>query len=558
MALSDVEKLCNIVSCLGGPKYTPNELDWAAQFAPGKALIEWIAAQLPLEGRNLDDEYSQRAVLSKIALEDEELQLLQNSNPRTNSDLNIDLSHYIPPSRQRSAGFFDIDCKVLTNFSNRMTLVDNNAYAFEQEVILLQHRLQQTQKLSQQIQKTAQAIAVELNRAESSAIEKQEALESLSLKVDTAVFGTFSKSFELLKRWQDILDLDATRDYLANCLNVRKQITQDVTAQLTTIEAWKDQQLPSAAHLKLEALRLQRVLGLDTTGHSSLLSSAEESAYCQQLELLVNSLEEVDGDEGEIYDVLQRLTIENNEPEPEPLNIVQELEQAWNMDQLAILEARISVLDKASTQFQQSILPPLQRMHAFLAEQQSVMQETLAILGTFGQELDSIVHQVDAAKSKVKASNSSQELTGLHRDSTLENDLKTLFKDLQNLRPSDMPPLVLLDQNDVLSELRAFKAKEKLLNDQEEQWCSALPTTLNSLMAIHDPALDITYAHSAMNTSAPFQYSPSVTALEREAKGKGDALTAEVQRLQNDLKILDDDRTKRRLKSFVERWNSLP
>ncbi|KAJ3800298.1 hypothetical protein GGU11DRAFT_677624 [Lentinula aff. detonsa] len=487
MASSDVEKLCNIVSCLGGPKYTPNELDWAAQFAPGKALIEWIAAQLPLEGRNLDDEYSQRAVLSKIALEDEELQL------------------------------------------NRMTLVDNNAYAFEQEVILLQHRLQQTQKLSQQIQKTAQAIAVELNRAESSAIEKQEALESLSLKVDTAVFGTFSKSFELLKH----LDLDATRDYLANCLNVRKQITQDVTAQLTTIEAWKDQQLPSAAHLKLEASRLQRVVGLDTTGHSSLLSSAEESAYCQQLELLVKSLEEVDGDEGEIYDVLQRLAIENNEPEPEPLNIVQELEQAWNMDQLTILEARISVLDEASTQFQQSILPPLQTVHAFLAEQQSVMQEILAILDIFGQELDNIVHQVDAAKSKVKASNSSQELTGLHRDSTLENDLKTLLKDLQNLRPSDMPPLVLLDQNDVLSELRAFKAKEKLLNNQEEQWCSALPTTLNSLMAMHDPALDITYAHSAMNTSAPFQYSPSVTALERDAKGKGDALTAEVQRLQN-------------------------
>ncbi|KAJ3749390.1 hypothetical protein DFH05DRAFT_1390205 [Lentinula detonsa] len=506
MASSDVEKLCNIVSCLGGPKYTPNELDWAAQFAPGKALIEWIAAQLPLEGRNLDNEYSQRAVLSKIALEDEELQLLQNSNPRTNSDLNIDLSHYIPPSRQ----------------SNRMTLVDNNAYAFEQEVILLQHRLQQTQyvllklskpsltqsrrKLSQQIQETAQAITVELNRAESSTIEKQEALESLSLKV---------------------------YNYLDLCLNVRKQITQDVTAQLTTIEAWKDQQLPSAAHLKLEALRLQRVLGLDTAGHSSLLSSAEESAYCQQLELLVNSLEEVDGDEGEIYDVLQRLTIENDEPEREPLNIVRELEQAWNMDQLTILAARISVLDKASTQFQQSILPPLQTVHAFLAEQQSVMQETLAILGIFGQELDNIVHQVDAAKSKVKASNSSQELTSLHRDSTLENDLKTLLKDLQNLRPSDMPPLVLLDQNDVLSELRAFKAKEKLLNDQEEQWCSALPTTLNSLMAIHDPALDITYAHSAMNTSAPFQYSPSVTALERDAKGKGDALTAEVQRLQN-------------------------
>ncbi|KAJ3766589.1 hypothetical protein FB446DRAFT_757658 [Lentinula raphanica] len=527
MATSDLEKLCSIVSSLGGPTYTRNELEGATQTAPGKALIEWIAAQFPLEDGKDDDEYLQRALLSRIALEDDEVKLLQNSKLPTDADRKTDLSTYIPPSRQ----------------SLRMTLIDNNAYTLEQEVLLLQHRLQQAESVTQQLQKTTHAITAELNSIRGDTVKKQEELESLSLKEDAVIAGTFSKFFRLMKSWQENLHLDVTSDHLAKSLDVRNQITQDVSAQLSAIETWKDvHQLPtSAAHLAIEALRLQRVLGLDqddnTTGKTTnlLLSSAEESAYCQQLELLVQSLEDVGGDEGEIYDVLQQLALENEESHRAPLDIERELKLAWNMDQLAILEARIAVLDEGLSQFHQSVLPPLEGIHTHLAEHQTFFQDSQAILDKFLQEIQEIdfaIHEANRRASTSSQKRCTDKSNHQRRESALKDDLKTAFKNLESLRLSDMPPLVLLDQEDVLSELRALKAKEKVVHDQEEKRCSSLPTALNSLMAMHDTTLKATYAHSEMNTSPPFQLSPSVTRLQGDARAKGDALTAETQRLQ--------------------------
>ncbi|KAJ3863395.1 hypothetical protein EV359DRAFT_43212 [Lentinula novae-zelandiae] len=466
MTLSDVQKLCTIVSCLGGPAYTPNELEWVTQVPSGKALIGWIAAQLHSE----DDENLGQAALSRIALEAEEVKLLQDSKPRANSDVEIDFSNYIPPSRQ----------------SSRTALIDNNAYTFEQEVLLLQHRLRQTKAISQQLRKTAQSITIGIDRVEGSISKKQEELEQLSL--------------------------------------------ENVFEQLGAIDTWMDQ-LPSAAHLKLEASRLQHVIGLDTTGPSSLLLLAEESAYFQQLKSLMGTLEKADADDGEIYDILQRVTTVNNEAYSGSPKIVKELELAWNMDQLAILEARASVLDKASSQLHRSILPPLQRLHTLLVEQQSVIDDTLAVIRSFRQEMDEVVRHVDAAR--IKACDPSRDLSSnLTNHSSLENEMKTLLKDLQAVRPSDMPPLVLLNQNDILAELKALKEKEKLLDDQEERFGSMIPIMLNSLMVPHGPGLDAMYAHSAANSSAPFQLSPLVATLQHDAKANGDALAAQIQRLQ--------------------------
>ncbi|KAJ3810608.1 hypothetical protein F5876DRAFT_41461 [Lentinula aff. lateritia] len=473
MTLSDVQKLCTIVSCLGGPAYTPNELEWVTQVPSGKALIGWIAAQLYSE----DDENSGQAVLSRIALEAEEVKLLQDSRPRVNSNVEVDLSNYIPPSRQ----------------SSRTALIDNNAYTFEKEVLLLQHRLRQTKAISQQLRKTAQSITIGIDRVEGSISKKQEELEQLTLEA-------------------------------------REQTIQNVVEQIGVIDTWMEQ-LPNAAHLKLEASRLQHVIGLDTTGSSSLLLLAEESAYRQQLKSLMGTLEKADAGDGDLYDILQRVTTVNNEAYPDSPKIVKELELAWNMDQLAILEACASVLDKASSQFHRSILPPLQRLHALLAEQQSVINDTLAVIGTFRQEMDEVVHHVDAAR--LKACDPSQDLSSnFINHSSLENEMKTLLKDLQAVRPSDMPPLVLLDQNDILAELKALKGKEKSLDDQEERSGSSIPMMLNSLMVPHGPALDAMYAHSAVNSSAPFQLSPSVATLQHDAKVNGDALAAQIQRLQ--------------------------
>ncbi|KAJ3838476.1 hypothetical protein F5878DRAFT_682094 [Lentinula raphanica] len=524
MATSDLEKLCSIVSSLGGPTYTRNELEGATQTAPGKALIEWIAAQFPLEDGKDDDEYLQRALLSRIALEDDVCHV-SSACSKTYADRKTDLSTYIPPSRQ----------------SLRMTLIDNNAYTLEQEVLLLQHRLQQAESVTQQLQKTTHAITAELNSIRGDTVKKQEELESLSLKEDAVIAGTFSKFFRLMKSWQENLHLDVTSDHLAKSLDVRNQITQDVSAQLSAIETWKDvHQLPtSAAHLAIEALRLQRVLGLDqddnTTGKTTIYYLPRRNQLIQ-------------------------LALENEESHRAPLDIERELKLAWNMDQLAILEARIAVLDEGLSQFHQSVLPPLEGIHTHLAEHQTFFQDSQAILDKFLQEIQEIdfaIHEANRRASTSSQKRCTDKSNHQRRESALKDDLKTAFKNLESLRLSDMPPLVLLDQEDVLSELRALKAKEKVVHDQEEKRCSSLPTALNSLMAMHDAVLNATYAHSELNTSPPFQLSPSVTRLQGDAKAQGDALMAESQRLQKSLRIVDDDRKRRKIKSFVERWNAV-
>lgn len=180
-----------------------------------------------------------------------------------------------------------------------------------------------------------------------------------------------------------------------------------------------------------------------------------------------------------------------------------------------------------------------------------MIDDTLAVIRSFRQEMDEVVRHVDTAR--IKACDPSRDLSSnLTNHSSLENEMKTLLKDLQAVRPSDMPPLVLLNQNDILAELKALKEKEKLLDDQEERFSSMIPIMLNSLLAYlcalghvaltvlisyrrmvpHGPALDAMYAHSAANSSAPFQLSPLVATLQHDAKANGDALAAQIQRLQ--------------------------
>ncbi|KIK69023.1 hypothetical protein GYMLUDRAFT_236888 [Collybiopsis luxurians FD-317 M1] len=535
MDAQNCQKLCNIISYLGGPSYSPDELEWATRIPAGKNLIGWLADQLPSDG----DIAFQRAALSRIALHVEEVKLLrQSENNHPKSD-KVNVSAYIPPNRQ----------------SSRNTLVDNSSYTLEQEIELLQHRLKQTKILSQHLQKTAQTVKAESERVEGKIDEKQQDLEQLSLQADSVVPVT--ESLRVLQCLQENLDLTFSTTLLTNCLRARTQITQNVTQQLESIDLWASQ-LPNVEELESEALRFQRILGLHETSASSISSEAEESAYLDYLRQLMASLEAVKGNDGEIYDLLQQLGSETDRSSRKPLDIGNELELAWNLDQSTILEARASVLEQAASQFQQIILPSLQSLHTFVTNQQSLLRETLVILGAFSEEMNEITHELTTLKGLADLSTElSAKLDNFSGLSTLESRLKTLLKDMQNLRPADLSPLVLLDEEDVLSELKALKQKEKSLNALEEEQCESLPMALNMLMASHEPSLHATYAHSAVRTSKPYELSPSVSILQHDAKVKSASLTAGVQRLQADLKILDDSRTQRKLKSFVERWNSL-
>ncbi|KAF9073537.1 hypothetical protein BDP27DRAFT_1318446 [Rhodocollybia butyracea] len=532
---SNVEKLCRIVSCLGGPSYSPNELEWATQITAGNTLINWIVTQLPSD-IDIDDDCSLRAALLRIALEDEEVKMLQQCGAPT-SNLKADLSNYVSPSRQ----------------SSRTALVENSTYAIEKQVSLLQHRLRQTKAVSHQLQKTAHVINAELERVQGGIDAKQEELELLSMRADSTISNNCSKYSELFKFLEENLKPDSSVAFLTECLDDRTQIIQRVSNQLACIDTWKAR-LPSTKNLDLEVLRLENALGMGESA-ASLVLSAEEVAYNQHLKVLINTLEAVDGDDGEIYDILQEVRIEGFSHHPP--DIGKELELAWNRDQYTILKGYASVLEEASSQFYQTVCS-LENLHTVLAEQDTIIQKTLATLRDLQQELDAIEQDLAGATAKSHQRTPHDSFPNADSDSEIEeSQLKGLLKRLQGFRPSDSSPLVLLDQNDVLSELELLKRREESLNVREEQWCSSIPMALNSLMSMQEPALTATYSHSAMNTSPPYQLSPSVAILQREAKVKSEVLSSQVQRLQKDILILDDNRTHRKLKAFVERWNLL-
>lgn len=92
--------------------------------------------------------------------------------------------------------------------------------------------------------------------------------------------------------------------------------------------------------------------------------------------------------------------------------------------------------------------------------------------------MEDIARELDAIKAKTHNSPSLDD----HDDHPpLEHELSALLKERETLRSSDSPPPVLLNQNDVLTELSALKQRERSLGAQEEEWCSSMPIALNSM-----------------------------------------------------------------------------
>jgi hypothetical protein len=165
-----------------------------------------------------------------------------------------------------------------------------------------------------------------------------------------------------------------------------------------------------------------------------------------------------------------------------------------------------------------------------------------------------------------------------------------------DLRPTHAAPLVLLDRNDVLTEIRSVIDRTKVLDQQEASWILDLPGKLRASYvspssprasychvltniflhrsSAHTTLLNTTYAHSPVNTSPPFAFPAEALALEDEAKLRGEDLGDVVERLEKvrtrlfvhvwiyddrrfgfqEIEMLEHGRTKRKLGAFVDKW----
>lgn len=141
-------------------------------------------------------------------------------------------------------------------------------------------------------------------------------------------------------------------------------------------------------------------------------------------------------------------------------------------------------------------MKPLNVLHDSLSSADERMRNSETLLGAFGVELEELVDDVRVAQenSQLGRPKSAEECADDH----LETKLMVLLKNLKclldvssvfflhsdkrvDMRAADAPPLVLLQRNDILDELRSVVARAQDLHEQEERWSKDLPLALSSL-----------------------------------------------------------------------------
>ncbi|KAF7362399.1 hypothetical protein MVEN_00587100 [Mycena venus] len=512
------ETATTIVSLLGGPALNAEDIDWALDLPAGQKLLEWLVSQveIPSADDGTDRSDALRAALQAISLEDDEVKMLRHATKKTHHSIpatgTIEAkvpSGYIPPFRARE--------------KEEYLLVE--AARLEAETESLKSRLHQAKIASQSLTKAAKFLASEIEKTEGDIQVAEDGLSELSLQADAAILGSVNGSLGLI---DGCIPSESAKEgsLLSAVSSARAAITDRFQSQMAAIDATAHR-LPTPTGLQVECRRLDTALrkiretGEDPdTGKNALAAVLKEKPEAQ----------------------VQRFSSD----------VAAKLETAWARDQADLLDARGAVLDEAIKAFSDSILPPLTALHHNLAANNAHMDETQALIGALHEEIQDIVDDVRAAKEP-------QEKTGIpsaaeSKDPELQAELTRLLKQLKDLRPRDAPPLILLSEEDILSELRDVYKREEDSWRQEEEWIAGLLPTLRSLETVHAPLLDAAYANSPMNSSAPFSVPPHIQAVHVDAKSKADGLGDTVSKLQEDVKPLTSDRAKRRMEHFVAKW----
>ncbi|KAJ7935287.1 hypothetical protein B0H13DRAFT_2473309 [Mycena leptocephala] len=505
------ETVTTIVSLLGGPQFNADDIDWALDLPAGQRLLEWLVSQVDElsadDGMNGSD--ALRAALQAISLEEDEVQM--------------SVLHYLRGIRSDEG-------------RAKEEYLVAEATRLEAETESLKSRLQQTKTASQSLAQAIKFLASEIEKTDSDTLAAEDRLSELSLQAklqaDVTVLGSVNGSLGLL----DGCDFAQDESSLSSISSVRTVVTDRFQSQMRAIDA-AARHLPTPTEIQAECGRLEATLNAD------LIPNHEIARLCQALEDPVTG-----------KDVLATVLAENREPQAQPpaIDAAAELEAAWARDQEGLIDARGALLDEAITAFSDIVLPPLTVLSENITSQNAHTSEAQALVGALRGEIQDILEDVRAAQDAGEAQiiPSAEE----SKDAELQAGLTSLLKQLKDLRPRDAPPLVLLSQEDILSELHGVYEREEAARRQEEEWIANLLPALRNLEAIHAPLLDAAYAHSPMNTSAPFATPPDVQTVYADAKRKADDLGEAINNLQDDVKTLTNERAKRRIEHFVTKW----
>nr|GAT49117.1 predicted protein [Mycena chlorophos] len=487
--------VARILNALGGPEEDEGQL-------------EWLEAQV----EHVDDATSDalNAALQRIALDAEEFQKL---NRARNLVVPAELSaHSVPPWR--------------TKAKDEANLTE--AAIYEEQTGILKARLEQSRAASKMLKKTMKSIASEISQIEKDFNTNKDHASELSLQSDTIMKSAVERSLALFE--STALRSDSTQyEVETRSIHVaRTAIVDRFQAQMKHID-YAASKLPSPTELTAEFDRLASAL------HSPKPSTSSQSV-----------IKPNGGLERELLGICEK-------PEADPKvldsldgglpNLQSYIQDAWNADQASLLDAREAVLLEAISAFNEEVLPPLEVLHQRGVADDDHHRRVQALVMSLQEEMHDIaeaVESVEAEKTEAAVLPSD--------DAELYFQLVALLKELQEFRPPDAPPLVLLSEDDVLEELRRIYDAQKWNSPPD------LLPVLRNLEGAHSPLVEAIYANAKMNTDPPFAPPESVIAARKRAKEEVGRLQGAIEQVQDQMKTLSTDRAKRKRDAFVGKW----
>ncbi|KAJ7725635.1 hypothetical protein DFH07DRAFT_970774 [Mycena maculata] len=499
-----------IVSVLGGPDINPEDIHWAEDLPAGRKLFEWLGSQVQLElaaDGGMSD--SLRAALQAISLEDEELQMLTRKGgtlATAGGQLDSVLSQFIPPWRLRA----------------KEEYMGAEATRLETGTEVLKSRIHQTKLASQSLSQAIKAITSEIEKTDKEIHAAEDRLSELSINADSAILASVSSSLAVLDAATNTAyDHSMPEKTLMAASSTHNAITDRFRSQMRAIDVTAGR-LPTPSEMQAECSRLDAALNTPRAGGKSLVADA---AFNLELANLCQKLEDPETSNDALAAVLA--TDVEQPAHPPSIDVKAQLEHAWALDQAALLEARGAVLDEAIAAFSDTALPRLTALHDELSASDAHMREAHALVGALCEEIEDIIADARTAREP-RAVGVAEHV----KDAELQAGLTSLLNGLKDLRPRDAPPLVLLDQEDILNELRRVFEHGEDSRRREAAWAVDLLPTLRRLETAHAPLLDTAYAHSPMNASPPFSLPPDVQMVQADAKLKSDDLGNAVAKLQ--------------------------
>ncbi|PBK61278.1 hypothetical protein ARMSODRAFT_1008834 [Armillaria solidipes] len=532
MEQSSTEKLVSMVRLLDGPSVKAEEIEWAMDLEAGKTLIDWLAAQMPsyLDVEDGNIELAQKIVLTGFSLEKEEVEALANIKTNFGDDRDT-----IPTPKNYS---------IPSEAREHVRLIDMESTYIEDEIELLRNRLKQTKIANRRMTQTMKELKREIGRTRDEISASQERLAEMSIKADSTASTSIRCASEVLDALKTEGAGNASTDAeLKAYANYRSAVVARTQQQVEDIVTAAATGIPSEAELEQVAKRVAKKL----YGEGDVVKVAEDVFFCQQMEEVCEELEQTDRRAGVANLLLKVKSEQERQVDGDvDMDINDELEMAWRLDQMDLLKEKLEILQNAIKNFEGNIIPPLQLLYDSVKTSVSHMAEAEGLTAALGEEMEESVESSHLVKDSPEISKET-----ITEAETLQAGLVDLLKKLQDLRPANSEPLVLLDHQDVLRELKAIKEQEHSLELEEERGAAALNQGLERLRGSLELLLSDTYQHAPLNTSPPYALPLELRNLERETLKMSEELRQSVVILQKNVASLESDRSTKKLQSFV-------